>query len=57
MINITKEESQKLRKRFGNDVMIAITGQTKKGKRKHYYTEETSKVRGYIERLRTRGGV
>ena len=51
MIQITKEESMALRNKFGNDVCIAITNRHKRGGRKRYYTEETSRVRYFIDRI------
>ena len=52
MISITKEEAMALRENFGGDVSIAITSRNKRGGRKRYYAEESSRVLNFIKKLR-----
>lgn len=52
MISITKDEAMALRAKYGESVCIAITNRHKKGRRKHYYAEETNRVLFFIERFR-----
>ena len=54
MIIITKDEAIALRKRYGDEVGITITNRHKKGSRKRYYTEETSRVSFFLERYRSK---
>lgn len=54
MISITKGEAMALREKYGDGVSVSITNRHKKGGRKCYYAEETSRVLFFIERLRDR---
>lgn len=54
MISITKDEAMALRTKYGKDIGITITNRHKKSGRKHYYTEETSRVVFFLERYRNR---
>ena len=54
MIVITKEEAMALRDKYGDSIGITITNRHKRGGRKHYYTEETSRVLFFLERLRNK---
>jgi hypothetical protein len=52
MIAIHKEEAEALRQKYGNEVGITIVNRHKKGGRKRYFVEETSRVLYFLERLR-----
>ena len=54
MIQITKDEAMALRAKYGDEVCIAITNRHKKGGRKRYYTEETSRVLYFLDRYRSK---
>lgn len=54
MIAITRDEAIALREKYGNEISIAITNRHKKGRRKHYYTEETNRVLFFLERYRNK---
>ena len=52
MFVISKEEAMAIREKYGNEIGITITSRQKKGKRKHYYVEESRKVFFFLERFR-----
>ena len=52
MIAISKEEAMAIREKYGSDVHIAITNRHKRGGRKHYFVEETSRVTYFLDRFR-----
>lgn len=52
MIQITKDEFLALRHRFGDSATVAITNRQKKGGRKKYYAEESSRVMHFISDMR-----
>lgn len=54
MIQITKDEAMAIRAKYGDEIGITITNRNKKGGRKHYYTEDTSRVFFFLERFRNR---
>ena len=54
MIQINREEAMALRAKYGSDIGITITSRRKKGGRKKYYTEETSRVFYFLERFRNK---
>ena len=56
MILISKEEAESIRRKYGDQVHITIMNRHKKGGRKHYCVEETSRVLFFLERLRRQGG-
>ena len=52
MITITRDESMALRKKFGQDIKIAITNRNKHGGRKKYYMPEDTRYVNFLEHLR-----
>ena len=54
MIQITRDEAMAIRAKYGDEVGVTITNRHKKGGRKRYYTEETSRVFFFLERYRNK---
>ena len=52
MVQISKEEAMSIRDKFGESACVTITNRHKKGDRKCYYTEETSRVTRFLDTLR-----
>lgn len=52
MIQITKDEAMAIRERYGKDIGITIINKHKKHRRKRYCTEDTNRVRFFLERYR-----
>lgn len=52
MFVISQEEAMAIRERYGDEISITITNRQKRGKRKHYYVEESNRVFFFLERFR-----
>ena len=57
MIEITKDEAISVRNKFGADIGITITSRHKKGGKKKYYIEETSRVFNFLDKLHKKNSV
>lgn len=54
MVEISKEEAEAIRAKYGDEVYIAVTNRHKKSGQKNHYVEETSRVLGFLDRIRKR---
>lgn len=52
MIEISQEEAEAIREKYGNAIGITITNRQKRGGRKRYYTEESQRIVYFLERFR-----